>query len=1321
MAESKVNLGETVDFIAEGSDIDGNLMEVRYFINGPNYPGWNYIGNKVVTGSSGSATYNWTPPTTGNWAVHVQVLDLSGLWDSNYLTDSFSVLAQTAPSVSNLGTQNIFINGSQSFSATGSDPNGDLDRMLFQVKSDNNSNYYSWVTVSNETFPWAVSKSINVSSWSPPSSPSPHGTWRLKVTGYDEEGHYSSTVKTFTITNRKPDGSTLFRIGSGSWTSGQITANMGDQVSIRYTATDPDGDLNRLYWRQRDPSGSYISNGDQAVSGSSASKDVTFTVNKLGNYDIWAHATDTSAGPWNGNGSAQGWFTWYPHDIKVRNDEPTLNSIGNVSVNANSGNRTVNLAGISSGGGDQQTISVSATSSNTGLIPNPSVSYSSPNSTGSITFKPVANKSGSAQVTVNVTDNGGTANGGDNSISRTFTVTVNKLNQTITFPSLPGESNGEIEFKNGSIVLSATSNSALPVSYSVQGPASRSGSNLTLTGVGQITITATQAGNDAYNPAASVSRTIQVVKGQQSITFNPATPISYTSSPISLSANSSSGLAVSYNLDSGNGILSANQLTLNAAGSFQVTVSQAGNANWHAATSRTRVIQVNKLNQVVALNNIANRNYSSTPFAVSASSNVFGTNGVLYSISSGAQFAEIVNGNQVRMLGGGTVTVTASHGGDGRYNGDNDSKTFTIHKLNQTIDLTLPDPANVHHTPIQLPDKSQQLQDISYSVTSGTGQILNGNELHLTGAGENVVLRANVPATAIYNSKVEDFVMGTQKLTQTISFPVVANQSYDPNGLPLNISINSPLSVSCDVSGPATLVGDSVHFTGEGTVSITATQSGNGFYHAASPVTREFSVSYGDYDGDGMPDTYEMSHLGLHLDVDDAQGDLDNDGLVNLLEYQTGADPLTPNSDGDLLDDGEDYRNGRDPTIADDELGLVLAEVGSISVTQPNSTTWHSVTTNHTFLDPVVILKPVSYNDPDPVHTRVKNVTANGFQFKLEEWDYQDGIRTTAETVHYLVAERGSFLLENLNLWIAELVDADHTQRQISLPRSFANKPIVLTGIQTSNEVTPAESRVTHINQSSFRVFLEEEEAKDGIHSLESVGYLAILGGTGTNLNNPFEVHSLYNEVGSNWRSFNFSQSFSTAPNIFLQTTSVLEDDTVGIRYRNLSAAGFDLFLEEETSSDPETGHIQEKVSLLAIQDQGVFRGYQDTDSDGLPDWWEIQKYSNLTTVEDVNGDYDLNGFTNGEEYFDSDKDGMFDAWETYYGLNPNWAGDALLDADGDGMNNIDEFLSGRDPSDSADGIQLPPGIDLVLENPDGQYFGIEFLNWSISSVSPPN
>ncbi len=123
-------------------------------------------------------------------------------------------------------------------------------------------------------------------------------------------------------------------------------------------------------------------------------------------------------------------------DITVTpvNDAPTLTAIPDPPIVLEDAPlQTVALAGISAGGGETQALTVTAKSSNPALIPDPVVAYTSPNDTGSLSFTPVANASGTAVITVQVQDDGGTANGGVDTTVRTFTVRVMPVNDAPSF------------------------------------------------------------------------------------------------------------------------------------------------------------------------------------------------------------------------------------------------------------------------------------------------------------------------------------------------------------------------------------------------------------------------------------------------------------------------------------------------------------------------------------------------------------------------------------------------------------------------------------------------------------------------------------------------------------------------------------------------------------------------------------------------------------------------------------------------------------------------------------------------------------------------
>ena len=111
------------------------------------------------------------------------------------------------------------------------------------------------------------------------------------------------------------------------------------------------------------------------------------------------------------------------------NAQPLLDkNISDLSVDEDSGERTVSFTGVADGDFHaNQTLTVIATSDNTSLIPHPTVTYTSPDTTGTITFTPVPETHGTINLTVKVTDNGGSANGGIDTVSTSFKVTVNPI------------------------------------------------------------------------------------------------------------------------------------------------------------------------------------------------------------------------------------------------------------------------------------------------------------------------------------------------------------------------------------------------------------------------------------------------------------------------------------------------------------------------------------------------------------------------------------------------------------------------------------------------------------------------------------------------------------------------------------------------------------------------------------------------------------------------------------------------------------------------------------------------------------------------------
>lgn len=119
--------------------------------------------------------------------------------------------------------------------------------------------------------------------------------------------------------------------------------------------------------------------------------------------------------------------------------------------------------------------------------------------------------------------------------------------QSITFPNI-----GNRRLTDGLVTLSANATSGLPVTYVVmEGPAAVSGSTLTLTGLGQVIIQATQAGDATYAPAVPLTQSFFVADELQHIFLLPVANQTVDAADVLIDVISSSGLPVSLFIDSG--------------------------------------------------------------------------------------------------------------------------------------------------------------------------------------------------------------------------------------------------------------------------------------------------------------------------------------------------------------------------------------------------------------------------------------------------------------------------------------------------------------------------------------------------------------------------------------------------------------------------------------------------------------------------------------------------------------------------------------------------------------------------------------------------
>ena len=449
--------------------------------------------------------------------------------------------------------------------------------------------------------------------------------------------------------------------------------------------------------------------------------------------------------------------------------------------------------------------------------------------TVSVTFTPVT--TGTRPGAITVTDN---AAGSPQSVALTGTGTA--APQTITFAALPN-----VTYGVAPITLTASASSGLPVSYAVTGPASVSGSTLTITGAGSVTVTASQAGNSNYAAATPVSRTFTVSPAVLTVTANNLSRPFGAANPtltyaITGFVNSDTSAVVS-----GAPSLSTTATTSSPAGTYPITIT-AGTlsaTNYSFTFVNGTLTVTGGVAQTITFAALPNVTYGVAPITLTASA----SSGlpVSYAVTGPAS----VSGSTLTITGAGSVTVTASQAGNSNYAAATPvSRTFTVSPAVLTVT------ANNLSRPFGAANPT-----LTYAITgfvnSDTSAVVSGAPSLSTTATTSspagtypITITAGTLSAANYSFT---FVNGTLTVTggvaQTITFAALPNVTYGVAPITLTASASSGLPVSYAVTGPASVSGSTLTITGAGSVTVTASQAGNSNYAAATPVSRTFTVS----------------------------------------------------------------------------------------------------------------------------------------------------------------------------------------------------------------------------------------------------------------------------------------------------------------------------------------------------------------------------------------------------------------------------------------------------------------------------------------------
>jgi PASTA domain len=119
---------------------------------------------------------------------------------------------------------------------------------------------------------------------------------------------------------------------------------------------------------------------------------------------------------------------------------------------------------------------------------------------------------------------------------------------------------------------------------------------------------------------------------------------------------------------------------------------------------------------------------------------------------------------------------------------------------------------------------------------------VSGATVHLSGAGSCTVT-ASQSGNANYKPAANvSRTFAIAKSGQTITFGPLANKTYGAPEFDVSAAASSGLPVSFAASGKCRVEDATVHLTGAGSCTVTASQPGNANYNPAAPVLRSFLI-----------------------------------------------------------------------------------------------------------------------------------------------------------------------------------------------------------------------------------------------------------------------------------------------------------------------------------------------------------------------------------------------------------------------------------------------------------------------------------------------
>ncbi|UGB41962.1 hypothetical protein LQ940_00130 [Nocardioides sp. cx-173] len=378
---------------------------------------------------------------------------------------------------------------------------------------------------------------------------------------------------------------------------------------------------------------------------------------------------------------------------------------------------------------------------------------------------------------------------------------------------------------------------ALPVTvYTLSaGVCTVSGRTVTPLTVGTCTLRAIQSQNQ-YQQAVVKEQSFQIAAGHQNLDFPALADRVATDDPFTLTARTSSGLAVEFaSLTQQVCTLSGGSLILHGAGTCTVR-AEAGNALW-AAVSQDRSFEVTAAPQTLDFPAPADRVATDGPFALAAST----SSGVPVRFTSATPGVCAVDGDVVSLLTHGTCTVRAE-AGDQVWAPVSAERSFEVTAAPQTLDFPVLADRVATDDPFTLAASTSSGVPVRFTSATPGVCAVDGDVVSLLTHGTCTV-RAEA-GDHVWAPVSAERSFEVTAAAQTLDFPAPADRvaTDDPFTLAASSASGAPVTFSSLTPQVCTLAGGLVTLHRSGTCTVRSSAAGNDVWAPVS-AERSFEVT----------------------------------------------------------------------------------------------------------------------------------------------------------------------------------------------------------------------------------------------------------------------------------------------------------------------------------------------------------------------------------------------------------------------------------------------------------------------------------------------